>query len=59
MKHVIKGSWNVKQQYHFHMEVQCCQVIPKEDSIDVYAATQWMDITQISIANVLKIPNNR
>lgn len=41
------------------MELQCCQVIPTEDSLDIYASTQWMELTQMSASNILNIPGNR
>lgn len=59
VKHVVKGTWYAKEQYHFHMELQCVQVIPKEDGLDIYPATQWMDLNQIAISNVLNIPMNK
>lgn len=59
VKHVIKGEFFVGMQYHFHMEVQCCNVVPTEDSLDLYASTQWMDAAQISCSTALNIPMNR
>ncbi|XP_049819814.1 uncharacterized protein LOC109604513 isoform X2 [Aethina tumida] len=52
---VVKGDFYIDLQYHFHMEVHCCNVIPVEDGLDVYSSTQWMDAVQIGIANVLGI----
>ncbi|KAJ8952857.1 hypothetical protein NQ314_007463 [Rhamnusium bicolor] len=59
VKHVIKGTFNVGLQYHFHMEVQCCSVVPTEDSLDLYPSTQWMDLAQIAASAALKIPMNK
>ncbi|XP_044257084.1 indole-3-acetaldehyde oxidase-like isoform X1 [Tribolium madens] len=59
IKYVIKGTFDIHHQYHFHMETQCCNVIPTEDGLDIYPSSQWMDLTQISAANMLKIPNNK
>lgn len=56
MKHVIKGTWFTKAQYHYHMEVQCCQVIPIEDGLDMYPSTQWMDLCQLATSYILNIP---
>lgn len=58
IKHVVKGSFDTSWQYHYHMETQICVVIPKEDSLDIYPGTQWMDIIQTAVAGVLKIPEN-
>ncbi|XP_011334533.1 indole-3-acetaldehyde oxidase isoform X2 [Ooceraea biroi] len=57
-KHVIKGVFRCGSQYHYTMETQSCVCIPTEDGIDVYPSTQWIDLTQVSIANVLNIKNN-
>ncbi|KAJ8985873.1 hypothetical protein NQ317_006247 [Molorchus minor] len=59
VKHVVEGDFYVSWQYHFHMETQCCNVIPKEDGLDMYAGTQWMDLAQNSAAAVLNIPANK
>ncbi|CAH0550009.1 unnamed protein product [Brassicogethes aeneus] len=55
VKKVVKGEYYEDLQYHFTMETQVCNVIPNEDGLDVYAATQWMDVCQMGIANVLGI----
>ncbi|KAF7271078.1 hypothetical protein GWI33_016038 [Rhynchophorus ferrugineus] len=59
VKKVIKGEMNIKGQYHFHMENQNCSVIPTEDGLTVYAATQWMDHIQGVISQVLDIPSQK
>ncbi|CAH1997051.1 unnamed protein product [Acanthoscelides obtectus] len=56
IKKVIKGEFYTAWQYHFHMEVQCCQVVPTEDGFDIYPVTQWMDLCQLAAAEALAIP---
>lgn len=60
VKHVIKETFYVDRQYHMHMEVQCCNVVPMEDNtFTVYSSTQWMDKIQSGVAAVLNIPNTK
>ncbi|XP_074027296.1 uncharacterized protein isoform X2 [Leptinotarsa decemlineata] len=56
---VIKGEFYIGSQFHFHMELQCCNVIPTEDGLDVYPSTQWMDLCQAAISEALNMPMNR
>ncbi|KAJ8925554.1 hypothetical protein NQ315_009394 [Exocentrus adspersus] len=58
-RHVIKGDFYIGMQYHFHMEVQCCNVVPTEDGLDLYPSTQWMDSAQTACSSVLNIPMSR
>lgn len=57
--HVITGQLNLGTQYHFHMESQCCNVVPTEDSIDLFPSTQWMHLSQVACAAALNIPTSR
>ncbi|KAJ8925555.1 hypothetical protein NQ315_009395 [Exocentrus adspersus] len=57
--HVIKGNFYVGHQYHFHMETQCCNVVPTEDGLDIHPSTQWMDLIQQSCSAALNIPTNK
>ncbi|XP_050507820.1 uncharacterized protein LOC114324830 [Diabrotica virgifera virgifera] len=60
IKHTIKGDFFLDKQYHFHMEVQCCKVVPIDDGgLNIYASTQWMDAVQIAAATVLNMPSNK
>ncbi|CAG9813286.1 unnamed protein product [Phaedon cochleariae] len=60
VKHVIKGEFFIGQQYHYYMEVQCCNVVPTEDDgLDIYPVTQWMDVCQMAAAATLNIPTNK
>nr|CAD7570668.1 unnamed protein product [Timema californicum] len=59
VKYVIKGSFDLGSQYHYTMETQTCLCVPIEDGMDVYPATQWMDLVQVAISEALNIPENR
>ena len=58
-EHVIKGSFDIGSQYHYTMETQSCVCVPVEDGMDVYPATQWMDLAQRAICQALNVPENR
>ncbi|XP_071634820.1 uncharacterized protein [Temnothorax longispinosus] len=58
VKHTIKGVFQAGPQYHYPMETQACVCIPAEDGMDVYPTSQWPDLIQVSIANVLGVKNN-
>lgn len=57
-KHKISGRFEIGLQYHFTMETQTSLCIPIEDGMDVYSSTQWMDVTQMAISDMLNIPNS-
>ncbi|RZC34943.1 indole-3-acetaldehyde oxidase-like, partial [Asbolus verrucosus] len=59
IKHVVKGSFELSWQYHFHMETQCCNVVPTEDGLDIYPSSQWLDLSQTAAATTLNIPANK
>ncbi|KAJ0176239.1 hypothetical protein K1T71_008413 [Dendrolimus kikuchii] len=54
----LKGEFRFEGQYHYTMEPQTCITKPTEDGMEVYAATQWLDLTNVAIAQCLKIPVN-
>lgn len=58
VKKVIKGTFDIFGQYHYTMEVQTCVCIPIEDGMDVYSSSQWPDLTNVCVANVLNVPVN-
>ncbi|GAB0096601.1 hypothetical protein DMENIID0001_121300 [Sergentomyia squamirostris] len=49
----IHAVMNCGPQYHYHMETHTALAIPVEDGIDLYPSTQWMDLVQRVVAQVL------
>ncbi|KAL0109815.1 hypothetical protein PUN28_013466 [Cardiocondyla obscurior] len=58
VKQTIKGVFRCGSQYHYTMETQTCVCVPAEDGMDVYPTSQWLDLTQVAIANCLGVKNN-
>lgn len=54
----VKGSFEIYGQYHFTMETQTALCVPAENGMDVHSATQWVDFTQIAVAECLGISEN-
>ncbi|XP_074037336.1 xanthine dehydrogenase/oxidase isoform X2 [Leptinotarsa decemlineata] len=57
--HTIQGKCDVNWQFHFHTETQYCNAVYKEDTLDLYPTTQWLDLSQSAAAAILNIPANR
>jgi len=51
----ITGEFNSGSQYHFHLETQTCICRPIEDGLDVFCATQNVDLVQRTIASNLNM----
>ncbi|GFS19659.1 xanthine dehydrogenase [Elysia marginata] len=45
-------------QYHFYMETQVSLAVPSEDSVDLYASTQFADMCQHAAASIIDKPLN-
>ncbi|XP_037826949.1 indole-3-acetaldehyde oxidase-like [Lucilia sericata] len=54
----VKGELEMGLQYHFFMEPHSTVAIPSEGGIQLYVATQWMDLVQIVVSNLLNLRNN-
>ncbi|XP_065079602.1 xanthine dehydrogenase/oxidase-like [Ochlerotatus camptorhynchus] len=55
----VSGQIDLGLQYHYYMETQTCICIPVEYEMDIYPSTQWVDLVQIAISQMLNIPENR
>ncbi|ALC47090.1 CG18522, partial [Drosophila busckii] len=52
------GQLDMGLQYHYFLEPHTTVAIPFEGGLQVYAATQWMDLTQDVISKMLNLKNN-
>lgn len=59
-KYDVRGSGNLDLglQYHFFLEPHTAAAIPFEGGLEVYATTQWMDLLQGVLAELLNMKNN-
>lgn len=55
---IINGEFSIEGQYHYTMEPQTCVANPTEDGLELYSATQWLDLTNVAVAQCLNIPVN-
>ncbi|XP_055857003.1 uncharacterized protein LOC129919921 [Episyrphus balteatus] len=51
----VSGDFDIGLQYHYTMEPQTTVALPFEDGLQIWAATQWMDMTQFAIAKMLQM----
>ncbi|XP_022827043.1 xanthine dehydrogenase-like [Spodoptera litura] len=56
---VIKGNNAMNGQYHFTMETLTSVVIPSDEGLNVYSATQSIETVQVLISKALNIDQNR
>ncbi|XP_055908127.1 uncharacterized protein LOC129942966 [Eupeodes corollae] len=54
----VSGDFDIGLQYHYTMEPHTTIALPFEDGLQIYSATQWMDMTQFAIAKMLQIKVN-
>lgn len=56
----ITGNMEIGTQYHYPMEPQSVFCFPNDDGgLDIYSATQWMDVIQLALSECLNIPENK
>lgn len=59
VKCVLYGELKLETQYHYTMEPQTCVVRPSEEGLEVYSSTQWLDVTNVAVAQCLNRNINR
>ncbi|KAJ8735652.1 hypothetical protein PYW07_007272 [Mythimna separata] len=58
IKKVIKGTFISPRQYHNMMELHTTITKPVDEGLEVISSTQFMDLTQAAIAQLLKMPES-
>ncbi|CAH2982873.1 unnamed protein product [Chilo suppressalis] len=59
VKCIIYGEYHLETQHHFYMEPQTTIAKATEDGLEIYSATQWLDLTNVAIAQSLNMSVNR
>uniref|UniRef100_A0A182JAE5 Indole-3-acetaldehyde oxidase n=1 Tax=Anopheles atroparvus TaxID=41427 RepID=A0A182JAE5_ANOAO len=52
----VSGRYELHGQYHYPMETQVCLCVPRAGSMDIYSATQSVDMVQIAVSQALAMP---
>lgn len=55
----IKGRFQAENQFHFSIENQTTICVPADDGMDVHTSSQWLNISQIAIAQCLAIREHK
>lgn len=56
----IVGSMEIGTQFHYPMEPQSVICLPNDDGgLDIFSATQWIEIVQVAVSECLQIPENK
>ena len=58
IKKVIKGTFTSPRQYHNTMELHTTVTKPVDEGLEVTSSTQFIDVTQAAIAQLLKMPES-
>jgi hypothetical protein len=56
---VVEEEILLDTQYHFYMENQVAEAEPTDDGLDVNCGTQWLDLVQNGVAQVLGVSGNK
>lgn len=59
VKTVLSGSMSIGSQYHYYMEPQTSVARLTEDGMEILSSTQWMHLSNVAVAKLLKVPVNR